>query len=84
MHHRPGTELVKVQDTDLFYSVYFYDIAFSDDEINENVNYDSDYDEGLMMNANYPEQSKLFDMYFVLFFFLFFFYFLFFPRFIFY
>ena len=57
-HNRPGTELVKVNDTDLFYSVYFYDIAFSDDEINENVNYDSDYDEGLMMSANYPEQSK--------------------------
>jgi hypothetical protein len=49
-----------VKDTDLFYSVYFYDIAFSDDEINENVNYDSDYDEGMMMNANYPEQSKSF------------------------
>lgn len=51
---------MKVKDTDLFYSVYFYDIAFSDDEINENVNYDSDYDEGMMMNANYPEQSELF------------------------
>lgn len=58
-HNRPGTELTKVNDTDLFYSVYFYDIAFSDDEINENVNYDSDYDEGLMMSANYPEQSKI-------------------------
>jgi hypothetical protein len=41
--------LNKVRDTELYYSTYYFDIAFSDDEINIEMNYDSDYDESLMM-----------------------------------
>jgi hypothetical protein len=50
--HRSGTDLVKVAGTDLYYSTYFFDIAFSDDDVNENVNYDSDYEESLLLSAN--------------------------------
>jgi hypothetical protein len=51
--HRSGTDLVKVAGTDLYYSTYFFDIAFSDDDVNENVNYDSDYEESMLLSANY-------------------------------
>jgi hypothetical protein len=50
--HRSGTDLVKVAGTDLYYSTYFFDIAFSDDDVNENVNYDSDYEESLLLSAS--------------------------------
>ena len=45
-------------DTDLYYSVYFFDIAFNEDDINENVNYDSDYEESLLLSSAYLDQKN--------------------------
>jgi len=51
--------LNKVRDTELYYSTYYYDIAFSDDEINVDMNYDSDYEESLMMAQAGPVRGDM-------------------------
>ena len=49
--------MTRVPDTDIFYSTFFFDIAFSDEEIMNGVNYDSDYEESLLLSAPYLEKQ---------------------------
>ena len=55
---RTGTELTRVTDTDIYYSTFFFDIAFNEDDIDEDMNYDSDYEESMMLSAAHLERVE--------------------------
>ena len=45
-------------DTDIYYSTFFFDIAFNEDDIDEDMNYDSDYEESMMLSAAHLERVE--------------------------